>query len=152
MRMTILSVALAVACIGISPQLPASDLKGLGEKLGQATSGDEGGSSALGALAGNLGMPALGGDVAGSAAGVLGYCIKNKYLDGDVANQAKSRLMSGLGLESEEQAAENEDYQAGLGGLLKGSGGGSSLDLNSVSDQIKDKACDYVLENAGSLL
>lgn len=42
-------------------------------------------------------------------------------------------------------------YQSGLGGMLGGSDG-KSFDLSKVSDPIKTKACDYVLDQAGSLL
>lgn len=150
MRSKTVPIMIALAAIAVASPSWAGDLKDLTGRLGQDRGG--GAAQALGGAAGNLGLPALGGDVAGNVAGVLGYCIRNNFLGGDVAVQARSRLLSGLGLEEEKAAEEDEDYKAGLSGLLKGTGGGRSLDLESVSGEIRERACDYVLENAGSLL
>ncbi len=103
----------------------------------------------LGALksqAGNLAMPALGSDTVGNAAGVLQYCVKNNLLGGDAAG-LKDKLMGKI----TGQPAQEKGLEAGLGGLLQG-GDGKSLNLQSLSGTVKEKACDYVLKNASSLL
>ena len=101
---------------------------------------------ALKAQAGNLAMPALGGNTVGNAAGVLQYCVKNNLLGGDAAG-LKDKLMGKV----TGQPAQETGFQAGLGGLLQG-GDGRSLNLQSLSGTVKEKACDYVLKNASSLL
>lgn len=63
--------------------------------------------------------------------------------------------MSKLGITSTENA-KSQDYQEGLGGLLK-TGEGKSLDLNNLgtaqlTEKIKTKACDLVLQQGKSFL
>jgi len=41
--------------------------------------------------------------------------------------------------------------KSGLQGILQGDGG-QSFNLDAVSDKLKDKGCDYVLDNAGKLI
>ena len=96
--------------------------------------------------AGNLAMPSLSGDTVGNAAGVLQYCVKNNVLGGDAAG-LKDKLMGKI----TGQPAQETGFQSGLQGMLQG-GGGASLNLQSLSGPIKEKACDYVLKNASSLL
>lgn len=138
-----LPLAIAFAAAG---SVHAVDLDKAASKLGSASG--EGSKSGLGdALGGSLGLPALGSDSLGSAAGVLEYCVRNKYLDADKAGGLKDKLLGRIGGQKEQE----DKYQAGLGGVLGGSDG-KSFDLSKVSDPVKDKACDYVLDNAGSLL
>ncbi len=130
----------------------AVDLKSLGKTLGSKSqsSATPEASSGLGAL-GGLSLPAVGGDTAGNAAGVLEYCVKRKYLSGGAVATVKDKLMSKYGLGDQAQVEQDTGYQSGLQGLLQGSDG-KSFNLDSVSDKLKDKACDYVLENATSLV
>ncbi len=122
---------------GAPASQPAS---GLGGVLGGA-----GGSGSA------LGLPGISSDTAGNAAGVLQYCIKNKYLGGTNASSVKDNLLGKLGLASAGKQRQDAGYQQGLGGVLSG-GNGSSFDLNKVKSGLKEKACDYVLNNASSLL
>jgi len=92
-------------------------------------------------------LPSLGSDSVGSAAGVLEYCVKNNYLGGGDAEGIKDKLLGKITGQEEQEKA----YESGLAGLLGGSDG-KSFDLSKVSDKLKTKACDYVLENATNLL
>lgn len=148
---------LALALLAGATALPASaglldSVKGaVGQEMKSGTSSaTASGGSGGGALAGlgGLGLPAIGSGTASNAAGVLGYCIKNNYLAGG-AQGVKDSLMGKLGLGSKPQ--QDEGYRAGLGGVLTGSDG-ASFSLKNVSTKVKRKACDYVLDNAQSLL
>ncbi len=121
---------------------------------GQAASSASSSSSALGgvgALGSTLGLPSIGSSTASNAAGVLQYCIKNNYLDASGAASVKDKLLDKLNLGGTQAQQQDTSYQQGLTGLLSGSDG-SSLNLESIKGNLKEKACDYVLENASSLL
>lgn len=122
------------------------------ESLGgsQAASSTSSANSALGG-AGALGLPNIGGNTASNAAGVLQYCIQNNYLGASGAASVKDKLLSKLDLDGTQAQQQDTGYQQGLSGLLSGSDG-SSFDLATVKGNLKEKACDYVLENASSLL
>ena len=98
-------------------------------------------------MLGGLGMPAIGGSTASNAAGVLQYCIKNKYASG--AQGVKDALVGKLGLGGKE--TQDAGYQSGAKGLLSGSDG-STFNIGKLQSSLKEKACDYVLDNAKSLL
>ena len=133
---------------------------GLGDTLrGQigGAGGAAGGTSALGgALSGGADMSALsamgltGSGTAGNAAGVITYCMKNNYLNADKAAQVKNQLLGKIGLGQKEEP-KDEGYLSGLSGMVTGSGG-KSFNLDKVKGDLKEKACDYVLDNAKSLL
>lgn len=91
-------------------------------------------------------MPALGSNSVGNMAGVLQYCVKNNYLAGDAAS-VKDKLMGKITGQKPQQVG----YASGVKGLLQG-GDGKSLNLKSLTPQLKEKACDYVLKHAGSLV
>ena len=126
-----------------------------------AASGDSA-SSALGGLLGNSGgasasgLSALGlGGLTGSgtasnAAGVITYCMKNNYLNADKAAQVKDQLLGKLGLGQQEQPKDT-GYQNGLMGMVTGSDG-QTFSLDKIKGNLKEKACDFVLNNAKSLL
>lgn len=119
-----------------------------------ATSGTASGLGSLGgagALGSALGLPSIGGSTASNAAGVLQYCLKNKYLGGTDAAGVKDKLLGKVGLGTEQAQKKDTGYQQGLGGILSGSDG-SSFSLDKIKGDVKEKACDYVLENASSLL
>lgn len=130
----------------------AVDLKGLKKSLGEgsSTGQDSESLSSLGSL-GGLSLPAISGNTAGNAAGVLEYCVKRKYLSGNAVASVKDKLLSKYGLGDTQEAEQDSGYQSGLQGILQGDGG-KSFNLDSVSDKLKDKGCDYVLDNAGKLV
>ncbi|KAF1021565.1 MAG: hypothetical protein GAK30_01784 [Paracidovorax wautersii] len=109
-------------------------------------------SSSGGALAGlgGLGLPAIGSGTSSNVAGVLEYCVKNNYLNPASAQGVKDKLLGKIGLGGG-QAQQDSGYQQGLGGVLKGSDG-SSFSLDRVKGNLKEKACDYVLDNAKSFI
>lgn len=119
----------------------------------QSTPSTQGSSqdSALGGALGGLSLPAVSGNTAGNAAGVLQYCVQRKYLSADAVSSVKDKLLSRYGLGGAQKAEESTDYKSGAMGLLKGDGG-KSFNLESVSGKLKDKACDYVLDNATRLI
>ncbi|ADU36333.1 DUF2501 domain-containing protein [Variovorax paradoxus] len=130
-------IALALLAAGASAQ--ANDLLDqLKEKAGAAASSQ--GS--------NLGfkMPAIGSSTIGSAAGVLQYCVKNNYLGGDAAS-VKDKLLAKI----TGQKQQEKNFESGAKGLLKG-GDGKTLNIKILSSKVKEKACDYVLKNATSLI
>jgi hypothetical protein len=138
-------IALALLAAGASAQ--ANDLLDqLKEKAGAAAS-SQGGSSSGSAL-GNLGfkMPSIGSSTIGSAAGVLQYCVKNNYLGGDAA-AVKDKLLAKI----TGQKQQEKNFESGAKGLLKG-GDGKTLNMKILSSKVKEKACDYVLKNATSLI
>lgn len=119
---------------------------GLGGMLG-AGAGGAGGSSALSAL--GLGGLASSG-TASNAAGVITYCMKNNYLNANKAAQVKDQLLGKLGLGQKEEP-KDQGYQNGLLGMVTGSDG-QSFSLDKIKGNLKEKACDFVLDNAKSLL
>ncbi len=100
----------------------------------------------LKAQAGNYAMPAIGTSTIGNAAGVLQYCIKNNYLGGDAAS-VKDKLLGKITGQKQQQTG----FANGAKGLLQGDDG-KSLNLKGLSSKVKEKACDYVLKNASSLI
>lgn len=143
MRIATTIAAAGLLCATLLAPAQAGLLDSVKDKaLGGASS-----SSGLGAL----GMPSIGSGTASNAAGVLQYCIKNNYLSAASAGGVKDKLMGKLGLGGETQATQDQGYQQGLTGMLQGSNGGS-FDMGKVQDNLKEKACDYVLKNASSLL
>ena len=135
-------IALALLAAGASAQAN-NLLDQLKEKAGTAAS-SQGGNSALG----NLGfkMPAIGSNTIGNAAGVLQYCVKNNYLGGDAASVKDKLLAKITGQKQQETGFAN-----GAKGMLKG-GDGKTLNFKMLSSKVKEKACDYVLKNATSLI
>ena len=118
---------------------------GLGGILGGTAAGGSSSLSGLGALGG-----LTGSGTAGNAAGVITYCMKNNYLHADKAAQVKDQLLGKMGL-GKKEAPKDEGYQSGLAGLVKGSDG-KSFSLDKIKGNLKEKACDFVLDNAKSLI
>jgi hypothetical protein len=146
-------IALALLAAGASAQAN-NLLDQLKEKAGEAAtansqgSGGGTGGSALGNLGSSLGfkMPAIGSSTMGNAAGVLQYCVKNNYLGGDAAS-VKDKLLAKI----TGQKKQETGFASGAKGLLQG-GDGKSLNFKGLSSKVKEKACDYVLKNATSLI
>src|SRR5690625_4579489 len=140
---------------GIAMSSSAGAASGLADALksgGSSSSSSSGLSKALGGLSGNglsaLGLPNLSSDMAGNAAGVLQYCIEHKYVDAMDAENVKNKLMDKAGIGSQEK---DDHYEKGLSGVLSGSDG-KSFDLERLKGDLKDKACDYVLEHGTDML
>lgn len=140
---------IAVGLLAMAGSASAVDLKSLKKSLGgsEASAQSAEGPSSLGGLA----LPGISGKTAGNAAGVLEYCVKRKYLSGNAVASVKDKLLSKYGLGTEKKARQDSGYKSGLQGILQGDGG-KSFNLDSVSDKLKDKGCDYVLDNAGKLV
>jgi hypothetical protein len=94
---------------------------------------------------------------ASNAAGILQFCVKNNVLSANGAEKVKNQLFNKLGIKTEEQT-NNTDFQDGLKGILHGQGTG---DLNlanlgagttKLKEQLTEKACDIVLDQAKSFL
>lgn len=132
--------------LGGSAAESSAGSSGLGGMLG-AGAGGAGGSSALSAL--GLGGLASSG-TASNAAGVITYCMKNNYLNANKAAQVKDQLLGKLGLGQKEEP-KDQGYQNGLLGMVTGSDG-QSFSLDKIKGNLKEKACDFVLDNAKSLL
>jgi hypothetical protein len=161
---TSIAGALLCAMLGLGA-LPVQ-ASGLGDTLRQASglggdkaaAGSEAGSSGLGGMlgagAGGAGaLSALGlspSATAGNAAGVISYCMKNNYLNADKAAQVKDQLLGKLGMQTQEEPKDT-GFQNGLGGLVTGSNG-KSFSIDKLKGDLKEKACDFVLDNAKSLI
>ncbi|MGC3984783.1 MAG: DUF2501 domain-containing protein [Pseudorhodoferax sp.] len=138
------TVALAVlTALSAQAASPLDKLKSAaGEQLGAGSGGTAG-------MLGGLGLPSIGSGTASNAAGVLQYCIERKYLAGGAAG-IKDKLLGKIGLGGGKET-QDKGYQSGLSGILSGSDG-KSFDMGKIQDQLKDKACEYVLDNAKSLI
>lgn len=112
-------------------------------------------NSGLGAsVLSGLDLPNLFGGSAGNVAGVLQYCIQNNYVNRakDRANSLKEGLLNVAGLQNNPAPqTSNSNYANGLAGILVG-GEGEQFDFGKIQANLKEKACDYVLEQAPSLL
>lgn len=98
-----------------------------------------------------LSLPSLAGAPAANVAGVLEYCVRNNYLNRLSVDNVRDGLLERAGLKPTEPPERNAGYSTGLGGLLAG-GDGQSLNFTMIQANLKEKACDYVLQNASSLL
>ena len=154
MKNTLCGLLLAGLC-GLTVNTHAA---GLGDALrGQIGGAGGSGATALGgALGGGADLSALSAlgltssGTASNAAGVITYCMKNNYLNADKAAQVKDQLMGKMGLGQKEEP-KDEGYMSGLSGMIKGSDG-KTFSLDSIKGKAKEKACDFVLDNAKSLL
>ena len=138
--------------------LGVAQASGLGDAV-KGQLGGSGGSSSSTGLAGALGggasaLPSLGGltsaGTASNAAGVITYCMKNNYLNADKAAQVKDQLMGKMGLGQKEEP-KDEGFLSGASGMITDKDG-KSFSLDKVKGNLKEKACDLVLDNAKSLL
>ena len=145
---------LLAACLGLG-LASAAQATGLGDVLRQQAASKAGDSGASGgaSMAGlsGLALPGLtSSGTAGNAAGVISYCMKNNYLSADKAGAVKDQLLGKLGM-APQQEPKDEGYLSGLAGTITGSNG-KRFSLDKVKGDMKEKACDYVLDNAKSLL
>lgn len=157
-------IILAIAASGIlltGSALAANDLLGqlqqaANEGLNDAGKNTTGTTSSLASLLSG-GDSALTSTSATNVAGVLQYCVKNNVLSKAGTENVKDQLLNKLGIQTA-SGAESQDYQQGLGGLLK-TGKNQSIDLNNlgsgltqVKEKVKTKACDVVLKQAKSFI
>ena len=125
----------------------ASESNSASSGLGGMLGGGSGGASAMSAL----GLGGLtGAGTASNAVGVITYCMKNNYLSADKATQVKNQLLGKLGLGQKEEP-KDQAYKNGLMGMVTGSDG-KTFSLDKVKGNLKEKACDFVLNNAKSLI
>ena len=152
MKNTLCGLLLAGLC-GLTVNTHAA---GLGDALrGQIGGAGGSGATALGgALGGGTDLSALGltsSGTASNAAGVITYCMKNNYLNADKAALVKQQLLGKMGLGAAQPEPRDEGYLSGLSGMVSGSNG-KQFNLNRLKGDLKEKACDFVLDNASSLL
>jgi hypothetical protein len=86
----------------------------------------------------------------GNAAGVLEYCLKNNYLSGAGASSVKDQLMSKI---PGGKPASDSGYVDGSKGILTSSDG-KKMDLTGggLKAEVTKKACDFVLNQAKSMI
>lgn len=162
---TLKAVVLAMASAGILLSAGAQASNNILGQLQQAASDGLNGTSKTGSTGTTSSLTSLlsGGDSAltstsaNNVAGVLQYCVKNNVLSKASTENVKDQLLNKLGIETA-AGAESQDYQQGLGGLLK-TGKDQSVDLNNlgsgltqVKEKVKTKACDVVLKQAKSFI
>jgi len=162
---TLKAVVLAMASAGILLSAGVQASNNLLGQLQQAASDGLNGTSKTGSTGTTSSLTSLlsGGDSAltstsaNNVAGVLQYCVKNNVLSKASTENVKDQLLNKLGIETA-AGAESQDYQQGLGGLLK-TGKDQSVDLNNlgsgltqVKEKVKTKACDVVLKQAKSFI
>ncbi len=99
-----------------------------------------------GGLGGLLGgaMPNIASVGAGNAAGVLSYCVKNKLVNATSASSILGKLTGKPGV------TESSGFKLGQQGTIKTDN--SALSLSALKSKAKTKACDLVLNHAGSLI
>ncbi|PIJ50991.1 hypothetical protein BL250_01455 [Erwinia sp. OLTSP20] len=121
-----------------------------GSGTASGTSAQQGGMS-LSSLTGllNGGNQSLSSNSMTNVAGILQYCVKNNIVDNN-ADSIKDKLLGKLGLTTDSQATQKQDYKQGLMGLLN-TGNNQQINLNSLGQsplakKVKTKACDLVLK------
>jgi len=96
----------------------------------------------VGALMGNA-LPSVSSAPTGNVAGVLSYCVQNNYVQGAGATSALSSLSGRTGV------ATSPAYAQGQQGMLQ-TGGGNTLSIGGMKDQMRTKLCSMVLNRAKS--
>ena len=111
-----------------------------------ASTAQLGGGGLGGGLGGLLGgaMPNIASVGAGNAAGVLSYCVKNKLVNATSASSILGKLTGKPGV------TESSGFKLGQQGTIKTDN--SALSLSALKSKAKTKACDLVLNHAGSLI
>ncbi|UZX68055.1 DUF2501 domain-containing protein [Yersinia ruckeri] len=157
MYTTRLLLVLALSGTIVTGSAQANSLFDSVKNVADEYSKSEGSSPSLSSLTGllNGGDTALSAGTITNAAGILQYCVKNNVLSAKGTTAIKDQLISKLGISSTENV-KSQDYQDGLGGLLKTSEG-KSLNLNDlgtsqITEKIKTKACDLVLKQGQTFL
>jgi hypothetical protein len=145
------SASAPAASAASSTTAPAATLASTaGSILGNVLQANGGAS----ALMSNLGVPAAG--TASNAAGVLTYCAQNNYLNPDKAGDVANQLLTSLGLPTAASASapattQDQGYLNGVAGMIV-SPSGELFSLDKIKGNVKDKACEFVLDKAKSFL
>ena len=127
-----------------APSLASTATSVLGSVL-QANGGAAG-------LMTSLGVPAS--STPSNAAGVLTYCAKNNYLSADKAGSLASQLLTSLGLPTDNTSAataQDAGYAQGIAGMIIAPNG-TLFSMDQIKGNVKDKACEFVLNNASNFL
>lgn len=124
--------------------------------LSIASTGAHAAGPDLGSLLGNSALASLGvpaAATAGNAAGVIGYCVQNNYIQANKAKaeQVKDQLLGKLGMPSKQKEPKDPGYLSGLAGTITGSNG-QTFNIDKLKGNLREKACDFVLDNATNLL
>ncbi len=108
------------------------------------------GLDALKGLAGGATSGSMASGSLGNAAGVLEFCVKNNYLSGNGVTAVKDQLMGKI---PGGQPASDAGYVDGAKGILTSSDG-KKMDLTGggLKAELTKKACDFVLNQAKSML
>ncbi|MCO7640914.1 DUF2501 domain-containing protein [Pseudomonas sp. S 311-6] len=144
-----LALGLAAALAFASGAAQAQLLDSVKGALGGSSSGSA--QEAPAASSGGSGLSGLGnlGSV-GNLAGLLQFCVKNNYLSGNAVENVQEKLLGSLG--GQKKAESNPDFLSGLQGKVLGSDGSVDLSGGGFKEELTRKACDQVLEHAGSLI
>lgn len=132
-----------------APTAPATTQPGTAATLGGAVLSSVLANGGAAGVMSSLGVPASAS--AGNAAGVLTYCAKNNLLNASNAQQLTQQLLGQLGVTP--QAAQQQDtgYQNGMLGMIVGPNG-QLYNLDQIKGNAKNKACDFVLNQAQNFL
>ncbi|MGO3911500.1 DUF2501 domain-containing protein [Huaxiibacter chinensis] len=111
-------------------------------------------ASSLAGLLGNSSQSLSAGTM-NNAAGILEYCAKQKLASVTDTQNIKNQVLGKLGLDTQEQKADN-NYMDGIQGLLNAQNGQqlnlTTLGNSSLAKQVKTKACDLVLKQGVNFL
>lgn len=145
MNIRYIRLAMLAALFAMATTASAQSLDSLKESAGNLFSG--GSQSASGAsLLGSLGSGSFSLASMENVAGVLGYCQEQGYTS-SATEMAKDRLMEQIG--GQQEVSQDSAYQQGLSGILKGEGG-QSFSLSGLKDQVGEKVCNTVADQAMS--
>lgn len=152
------TLSLVLACAAGSAQAQLLDsVKGAvsGSSSSGAAASSSGGLSGLGNLGSaaglsDLALPSLASAGTENVAGLLQFCIKNNYLSGNAVDNVKDKLLGSLG--GQKKAETKPDFMSGLQGKVLGSDGSVDLSGGGFKEELTRKACDQVLQHAGSLI
>ncbi|SDM27905.1 Protein of unknown function [Modicisalibacter muralis] len=141
--MNIRHSAMLAMLFAMTTTASAQSLDSLKESAGDLFSG--GSESASGAsFLGSLGSGSFSLGSMENVAGVLGYCQEQGYTS-SATEMAKDRLMEQIG--GQQEASQDSAYQQGLSGILQGEGD-KSFSLGGVKDQVGEKVCNTVADQA----
>lgn len=138
--------ALGSSSSGSAQSAPAAPSSG----TGLSGLGNLGSVGNLAGGASGLALPSLAGAGTDNVAGLLQFCIKNNYLSGNAVENVKDKLLGSLG--GEKKAESNPGFMNGLQGKVLGSDGSVDLGGGGFKEELTRKACDQVLQHAGSLI
>ncbi|MGC3874349.1 DUF2501 domain-containing protein [Halomonas sp. GXIMD04776] len=134
-----------IAAVALVPVSSASSMDSVKDKAGSLMSG--GSSGGGGSLLSSLSSGSFDLGSMSNVAGVLGYCQEQGYSK-SATQTVKEKLMGKLG--GQQEASQDEGYQQGMKGILKGQEEGKSFDLSGIKDQVGEKVCGTIADKAMS--